>query len=126
MFDRVNPRDPTPLYAQIADGVRVAIARGELAAGNPLPSVRQLATELRINPATVSQAYRQLETEGLVDMRQGAGSFVAEVAPDRRHRDRITRLRAAVRELLAEGVRLGLTPHDVRTTFDSELERIKS
>lgn len=126
MFDRVNPRDPTPLYAQIADGVRVAIARGELAAGNPLPSVRQLATELRINPATVSQAYRQLETEGLVDMRQGAGSFVAEVAPDRRHRERITRLRAAVRELLAEGVRLGLTPHDVRTTFDSELERIKS
>ena len=126
MFDRVNPRDPTPLYAQIADGVRVAIARGELTAGNPLPSVRQLATELRINPATVSQAYRQLETEGLVDMRQGAGSFVAEVAPDRRHRERITRLRAAVRELLAEGVRLGLTPHDVRTTFDSELERIKS
>ena len=126
MFDRVNPRDPTPLYAQIADGVRVAIARGELAAGNPLPSVRQLATELRINPATVSQAYRQLETEGLVDMRQGAGSFVAEVAPDRRHRERISRLRAAVRELLAEGVRLGLTPTDVRNTFESELERIKS
>ena len=126
MFDRVDPHDPTPLYAQIADGVRVAIARGELTTGNPLPSVRQLASELRINPATVSQAYRQLETEGLVDMRQGAGSFVAEVAPDRRHRERISRLRAAVRELLAEGVRLGLTPHDVRTTFESELERIKS
>ena len=91
--------------------------------GEGLPSVRQLATQLRINPATVSQAYRELETEGLVEMRQGAGSFVADVATEVRSRDRSNRLRLAVRALLAEASRLGATPDDVRASLDAELRR---
>ncbi len=124
LFEQVDPRAATPLYAQIADGVRLAIARGELAAGDGLPSVRHLAAELRINPATVSQAYRELEAEGLVEMRQGAGSFVADIATEVRQRDRTTRLRAAVRALLAEASRLGATPDDLRTALDTELGRM--
>ncbi|MBI3790112.1 MAG: GntR family transcriptional regulator [Gemmatimonadetes bacterium] len=123
MFEAVDPRAATPLYAQIADGVRLAIARGELASGDGLPSVRQLATELRINPATVSQAYRELEAEGLVEMRQGAGSFIADVSQDVRARDRTQRLRAAVRALLAEATRLGASPQDLRAALDAELGR---
>lgn len=123
MFEQVDPRAATPLYAQIADGVRVAIARGELGAGDPLPSVRQLAAQLRINPATVSQAYRELETEGMVEMRQGAGSFVSDVGADLRARDRAQRLRAAVRALLTEVSRLGASPDEVRTMLDTELGR---
>ena len=123
LFEQVNPRAATPLYAQIADGVRLAIARGELTVGEGLPSVRQLATQLRINPATVSQAYRELETEGLVEMRQGAGSFVADVATEVRSRDRSNRLRLAVRALLAEASRLGATPDDIRASLDAELRR---
>src|SRR5205823_2190185 len=83
MFDHVDPRSPTPLYAQIATRLRVAIAAGELRPGEALPSVRQLAGRLRINPATVVQAYRELEMEGLVNTRQGAGTFVQDVAPER-------------------------------------------
>jgi len=61
MFDHIDPRNPTPLYAQIASRLRVAIASGDLEKGEALPSVRALAARLRINPATVVQAYRDLE-----------------------------------------------------------------
>ena len=123
LFEQVDARAATPLYAQIAEGIRLAIARGELMRGDGLPSVRHLAAELRINPATVSQAYRELEAEGLVEMRQGAGSFVAVVASDVRARDRSARLRAAVRALLAEASRLGASPDDLRAAVDAELGR---
>src|ERR1051326_6445828 len=88
MFERIDPRSPTPLYAQISARLRVAIAAGELWPGATLPSVRHLAAQLRINPATVVQAYRDLESEGLVATRQGAGTFVLDVAPERRQRER--------------------------------------
>ena len=79
MFDSIDSRSPTPLYAQIAMRVRVAIASGELPKGAALPSVRTLASQLRVNPATVVQAYRELESEGLVATRHGAGTFVQDV-----------------------------------------------
>ena len=81
MFEQLDPRSPNPLYAQIANRLRVAIAAGELRPGAALPSVRHLAAELRVNPATVVQAYRDLESDGFVEMRQGAGTFVREVPP---------------------------------------------
>lgn len=109
MFERIDPRSPIPIYAQIAGRLRVAVASGELRSGDPLPSVRALATQLRINPATVSQAYRELEHEGTVEMRQGAGTYVSSVSNDRRKRDRIAEARRLVRELLAEATRLGLS-----------------
>ena len=68
MFERIDPRSPTPIYAQIAERVRVAVAAGELSKGDGLPSVRALATRLRVNPATVVQAYRELEQEKLVEV----------------------------------------------------------
>src|SRR5205823_579494 len=80
---------------------RLAIASGELRPATALPSVRQLATQLRVNPATVVQAYRDLETEGFVEMRQGAGTFVREVAPQARARERARQAVALVREMLA-------------------------
>ena len=79
MFDDIDPRSPIPLYAQIAARLRVAVAADELKAGDLLPSVRQLAATLRVNPATVVQAYRDLEREGFVEMRHGAGTYVQQV-----------------------------------------------
>lgn len=120
MFDHVDPRSPTPLYAQIASRLRVAIASGELAPGDGLPSVRQLSGRLRINPATVVQAYRELEGEGLVTTRQGAGTFVQNVAADRRHREREQEARRLVRELLARAGGLGISAAELRSAFDHE------
>ncbi len=126
MFERIDPRSPTPIYAQIAALVRVAVAAGDLTAGDGLPSVRALATRLRVNPATVVQAYRELEVEGLVQMRQGAGTFVTDVTPERRARERATDARRLVRELLAESARRGITASDLKHAFDAELGGSKS
>ncbi|MEO8200043.1 MAG: GntR family transcriptional regulator [Gemmatimonadota bacterium] len=121
MFEQIDPRSPIPLYAQIAERLRVAIASGELKPGEPLPSVRQLAARLRVNPATAVQAYRELETAGFVELRQGAGTFVKEVAAERKSEERRTQARQLVRTLIAEAGRLGLTPADLNMALEHEL-----
>ncbi len=122
MFERLDPRSPVPLYAQIAERLRLAIASGEVPAGTALPSVRQLAAELRVNPATVVQAYRDLEGESLIVMRQGAGTFVNDVQPARRAQERATVARRMVRALLGEASRAGLAARDIQQAFAEELE----
>ena len=121
MFSRIDPRSPVPIYAQIADRVRVAIAAGDLKEGDALPSVRALAAELRVNPATIVQAYRALEREAIVELRQGAGTFIAPIGAETKTRERRAAARRLVREMLAEATRLGLTPRDVRVALDKEL-----
>ncbi len=123
MFDNIDSRSPTPLYAQIASRVRVAIASGELATGEALPSVRSLATQLRVNPATVVQAYRDLESEGLVSTRHGAGTFVQEIGADRKTRERATEARKLVRELVARAGGLGISTAELRKAIDEEMKR---
>jgi len=121
VFEHLNPRSPIPLYEQIANRVRLAIASGELRPATALPSVRQLATELRVNPATVVQAYRDLESEGFVEMRQGAGTFVREVAPQARARERARQAGALVREMLAQAGRLGVSRQELQTAVAEEI-----
>jgi GntR family transcriptional regulator len=125
MFTRIDSRSPTPLYAQIADRIRVAVAAGDLTSGSDLPSVRALAAKLRVNPATVVQAYRELEREGLVEMRQGAGTFIADIANGTRERERTAAARRFVRQMLTESARLGLSPADLRVALDHELPESK-
>lgn len=124
MFDQIDPRSPVPLYAQIAGRLRLAVAAGELRPGEPLPSVRQLAARLRINPATVVQAYRDLEGEGFVEMRQGAGTFVRDVAPDRRAGERADQAVRLVRQLLADAGQLGITPPELRAALAREFGEV--
>lgn len=123
MFDNIDSRSPTPLYAQIASRVRVAIASGDLATGDALPSVRALATQLRVNPATVVQAYRDLESEGLVSTRHGSGTFVQEVGADRRSRDRQSEARKLVRDLVARAGGMGISTAELRKAIDEEIKR---
>ena len=121
MFDQLDPRSPTPLYAQIAGTIRVAVAAGELESGQTLPSVRQLATRLRVNPATVVQAYRDLEVEGFVEMRQGAGTFIRDVHQSLRSAELETRAGQLVRAMLADAARLGIDTAAIRESFESEM-----
>jgi GntR family transcriptional regulator len=80
MLISVDPKDPRPIYIQIIDEVRRAVVVGTLNADDPLPSVRQLAGELRVNPNTVSQAYRELERNGVVEVRRGQGTYVVQAS----------------------------------------------
>lgn len=77
MLVNLDPDDGRPLYLQIMDEVRRAVVVGSLRAEDPLPSVRELAAELVVNPRTVSQAYQELEREGVVYVRRGQGTFVS-------------------------------------------------
>lgn len=74
---RVDPDDPRPLYVQVMDEIRIAIVNDILKTDDPLPSVRELAGELRLNPNTIQQAYRELEREGILHVRRGRGTYVA-------------------------------------------------
>jgi GntR family transcriptional regulator len=121
VFEHLDARSPTPLYAQIASRLRVAIAAGELRPAAALPSVRHLAAQLRVNPATVVQAYRDLEAEGFVEMRQGSGTFVREVAPDRRARARGQQATTLVREMLARAGHLGVSLQELQAAIAEEI-----
>jgi len=118
----INLASNVPVYEQIVDGLRYAIASGTFAAGDQLPSVRQLAVELLVNPNTVAKAYRELEREGLTRTRPGLGVFVSEAAPRLclRHRRRAVadRIAAAIHEALASG----LDPEEVRALAEEVLE----
>jgi GntR family transcriptional regulator len=121
MHDDIDPRSPVPLYEQIAARIRVAVAAEEYRAGDALPSVRQLSSMLRVNPSTVVQAYRDLEREGFVEMRHGAGTFVQAIAPDVREQERTRQARTLVRSLLADAARLGIGAADVARALTHEM-----
>ena len=110
----VDPRDPTPIYAQLERGLRAAVATGRVRPGDQLPTVRQLAVELRINANTVARVYGELERAGVIETRRGVGSFVTATAtrahPPREH-DR--RLRAFITRVLADADAVGFTMDDV-------------
>ena len=115
----INARDPMPLYAQLERAIRFAIATGKLVIGAQLPTVRQLAVELRINANTVAKVYAELERAGVVETRRGVGTFVLEQplrtatasAAQRAGRERELRLLAE--RFLAEAVALGFSPAEV-------------
>ena len=104
---RLRSPDNRPLYVQIMDEVRRGLVRGALSPGDALPSVRDVASELQVNPRTVSQAYAELEREGVVRVRPGKGTFVApDVRPERDERPRLAR--DVARRALADASRSGL------------------
>jgi GntR family transcriptional regulator len=102
-----------PFYRQIIDRVRAAVATGELSSGDRLPTVRQLAVDLSINPNTVSRAYTELELTGLVETQMGSGTFVGSrpIAPDDVERRRL--LDRMCQEFLSRASAHGFTLDDV-------------
>jgi GntR family transcriptional regulator len=111
---QIDPRDPTPIYAQIERALRAAIAAGRLRAGDQLPTVRELAVDLRINANTVARVYGELERSGVLETRRGVGSFVsaspAKARPPAEHQ---RRLRAFVTRALADAAGAGFSPEEV-------------
>src|ERR1051325_11037654 len=107
MLVNLDPGDGRPLYLQIMDEVRRAIVVGTLRAEDPLPSVRELAAELVVNPRTVSQAYQELEREGVVYVRRGQGTFVSAAQQDNGEQ-RLRLARDVAKRALLEARRNGL------------------
>lgn len=116
----IDQRDATPIYAQLERGLRAAIATSRLRPGDQLPTVRQLAVELRINANTVARVYAELERAGVIETRRGVGSFIS-ATPAQAHpshgRDR--RMRAFVTKVLADATAAGFTLDELLAELDS-------
>lgn len=125
MVIALDSRSPEPIFEQIAFAVKEGVARGELAAGEQLPSVRELAQELSVNPNTVVRAYELLTREGVVMRRQGAGCFVTgrTSALDGRHRRR--QLGELVTRAVTEAFHLGFEADDVRAAVEQALSAVR-
>lgn len=121
MFEDIDPRSPNPLWGQIAARVRVAIASGELRPGEALPSVRELARRLRVNPATVAQAYKELTREGFTETRHGSGTYIREVPQTQRAEERQAQAMKLVRSMLEDGARLGIGLEELTAAFQEEV-----
>lgn len=118
---RLDYRDARPIYEQVRDGLRSMMVTGVLAAGDKLPSVRSLATELAINPNTIQRAYNELEAEGYIYSVAGKGSFVSGTADaDAARRET---LRADVKKLLNELRYLGVTEADAAALIKEVYEQ---
>jgi GntR family transcriptional regulator len=104
---RIDPRDALPIWAQIEEGVRRLVGAGGLRPGRPLPSVRDLARELRVNPMTVSKAYQRLADAGVVVVRRGEGTFVADGPPQLTRAEKGRTLREAASRYVALAVTMG-------------------
>ena len=109
----IDENDRTPIYAQLERGIRVAIATGRLRSGDQLPTVRQLAVDLRVNANTVAKVYVTLEREGVLVTRRGVGTFIADSVPKEAHAgQRERRLAAHIDRFLTDSAALGYSPRE--------------
>jgi len=109
----IDPKSGVPLYRQIIESVKFAISRGDLGPGDKLPTVRQLAVDLEVNPNTVIRAYREMELGGLLDTHQGSGTFVTGERPEVDELERNRMLDQILTELLARASNYGFSLEEV-------------
>jgi GntR family transcriptional regulator len=110
---RIDSKSGVPLYRQIIEQVKFAIARGDLQPGSQLPTVRQLAVDLSINPNTVIRAYKEMEIEGLLETHQGSGTFVSDHKLEIDQLERQRMLDQIITEMLARASSYGLSLGEV-------------
>ena len=124
MFLKINPADATPVYAQMMQQIKYNIAAGTLKPGDRLPTVRELAAQLTVNPNTVLKVYSELEHEGIVFSQKGRGIFVAEAARTLSEKDRAALLSERSRALAAEAIHLGLPLSRVQEILEEEYHKL--
>jgi GntR family transcriptional regulator len=125
MFE-VDPRDPLPLYAQLERAIRVAIATGRLERGDKLPTVRQLAVDLRINANTVAKVYAELERAGVLETQRGVGTFVQQPRDGAASRpERQRQLIALADRYLGEAATLGFSADQAVATVRHRSTNLK-
>ncbi len=124
MIFRVNPSSGVPLYFQLMEQIKHAVETCALRAGDQLPTIRKMAEDLVMNPNTVVRAYRELEHQGVVELKHGSGAFIRETADGRARLMRKAQgiLEAAMERLAA----MGLTEDEIRRAFDNELAQLSA
>jgi len=121
---QINPHSGVPVYRQVMDQVKYYVASGALRPGDMLPSIRELAQALSVNPTTIVRAYNELRHAGVVEMRHGKGVFVADGAGGMTQKEMRLALRRLARQLAVEAVQMGAPAELVRRLVDEEMKGI--
>ncbi|GAQ24417.1 GntR family transcriptional regulator [Tepidanaerobacter syntrophicus] len=122
MFIPISNNDPRPLYEQIFEGIKNKILTGELAPGDALPSIRQLAQDLKTSVITTKRAYFELEQQKLIVTRPGKGSFVADYDADKIASMRRAEIEQQMREIITEAKKNGVLKKELEEMFRKILE----
>jgi GntR family transcriptional regulator len=123
MFD-INPADAAPIWRQIEEGMRRLVTVGALAPGAPVPSVRDLARELRVNPATVSRAYQRLTDGGVLSVRRGDGTYVADEPAQLKKSERHELLRDAATRYASAAISAGVELDEAAGELEAAWQRL--
>jgi GntR family transcriptional regulator len=123
---RPNPASGVPIYLQLMEQIKHGIETGALRPGDQLPGIRPLAEELVINPNTVAKAYRELEHEGVLELRHGAGAFISGAAREKKLTDRLKAGQAIVAGAVDKLRARGITDGEIRRLFEAELAGLKT
>jgi GntR family transcriptional regulator len=121
MLFRPNPSSGVPIYLQLMEQVKHSIETGALRPGEQLPGIRPLAEQLVINPNTVAKAYRELEHEGVIELRHGAGAFVSGQARARKVTEKLRAGQSIVAGTVERLRKSGVTDEEIRRLFEAEL-----
>ena len=121
MLFRPNPSSGVPIYLQLMEQVKHAIETGAYRPGDQLPGIRPLAEELVINPNTVAKVYRELEHEGVIELRHGSGAFVSQNARARKHADAVRAAQPVVAGTIERLRARGISDDEIRRMFEAEL-----
>ncbi|HZI18287.1 MAG TPA: GntR family transcriptional regulator [Pyrinomonadaceae bacterium] len=125
MFHKPNHASGVAVYVQLMEQVRHAVETGALRPGDQLPPIRKVAEDLVINPNTVARVYRELEHEGVIELRQGAGAFVAGGAEPSGRAAVLRKAAVVVRGAAARLQALGLAEDEMRRLFEAEMRRLQ-
>lgn len=121
----ILPGGGSPIFRQIVDQVRLAVATGKLAPGEALPSVRAAAEQLLVNPNTVAKAYGELARDGVIETHQGRGVYVAQPRQIYTKSERLRRLHPLADAMINEGLSLGFAPDGIADVFQQRLAKLK-
>lgn len=120
----INPADPAPIWRQIEEGIRRLIALGALSPGAAVPSVRDLARDLRVNPNTVARAYQRLTETGVLTVRRGEGTYVADAPAQPRKAERNEALRDGATRYASTALAIGAEVTDAVEELQAAFERV--
>lgn len=123
MFD-IHPANASPIWLQIEEGVRRMITLGSLAPGDPVPSVRDLAKSLRVNPNTVARAYQRLTDAGVLSVKRGEGTYVADSPSQPKKSERNEKLHNAATTYAGAAIALGASLEDASSELETSYARL--
>ena len=120
---KINENSPVPIYLQIVEEIKRMILSGTYSANSRLPSIRQVAKDIKVNPNTVAKAFQELEADGMIFFKRGQGAFVAEISAKDQQMRVIEKLTAQIEELVNNAVKLGMEPEQLTKLFESIVKK---